>query len=113
MELQRRNNLQRNQFNSEFGLGADDDFHGQYSLNHLCFGLQGEFFVCFFKNHISEELAECDQDEYIDFLNHLSNMNASACDPEIEVSSSEDEEDEDPEESAELRLTTSQTAVEE
>jgi len=87
LELQRRNNLQRNQFNSEFGLGADDDFH--------------------------EELAECDQDEYIDFLNHLSNMNASACDPEIEVSSSEDEEDEDPEESAELRLTTSQTAVEE
>ena len=29
LELQRRNNLQRNQFNSEFGLGADDDFHGQ------------------------------------------------------------------------------------
>ena len=76
-------------------------------------GYKGNFFVCFFKNHISEELAECDQDEYIDFLNHLSNMNASACDPEIEVSSSEDEEDEDPEESAELRLTTSQTAVEE
>ena len=28
LELQRRNNLQRNQFNSEFGLGTDDDFHG-------------------------------------------------------------------------------------
>jgi len=73
-----------------------------------------QFFVVFsLQIDISEELAECDQDEYIDFLNHLSNMNASACEPEIEVSSSEDEEDEDPEESAELRLTTSQTAVEE
>ena len=74
----------------------------------------GSIFLAFFLHiGILEELAECDQDEYIDFLNHLSNMNASACDPEIEVSSSEDEEDEDPEESAELRLTTSQTAVEE
>ena len=79
--------------------------------NHLFWAEFLLFF--FFINCISEELAECDQDEYIDFLNHLSNMNASACEPEIEVSSSEDEEDEDPEESAELRLTTSQTAVEE
>ena len=70
-------------------------------------------FAYIFQISFSEELAECDQDEYIDFLNHLSNLNASACEPEIDVSSSEDEEDEDPEESAELRLTTSETAVKE
>jgi len=80
LELQRRNNLQRNQFNSDFANGADDDFQ--------------------------EDLGpECDQGEYIDFLNHLSNLNASAVEQEIEISSTEDEEDDDPEESAELRLT--------
>ena len=33
LELQRRNNLHRNQFNSNFGLGADHDYPGKIHLH--------------------------------------------------------------------------------
>jgi hypothetical protein len=35
LELQRRNNLHRNQFNSNFGLGTDHDYLGRF-LRVLC-----------------------------------------------------------------------------
>lgn len=79
LELQRRNNLHRNQFNSNFGLGADHDYPED------------------------DEIIEDTQDEYIDFLNHLSDINSSAVDADLRNLSGSSSDD-DPEESAEIRL---------
>ena len=47
LEVQRKHKVERNQFNSDFGLGREDDFH--------------------------DEDAEIEQtDDWIEFLNHLS-----------------------------------------
>jgi len=84
MELQRRNNLKRGQF-SEM-LGDHDNFNDD--------GNQDEY----------------DQDEYIEFLNHLSDVNAkttnlpSGSSSDDESVDEEEEADDDPEKEAEKRL---------
>jgi len=84
MELQRRNNLKRGQF-SEM-LGDHDNFNDD--------GNQDEY----------------DQDEYIEFLNHLSDVNAktthlpSGSSSDDESVDEEEEGDDDPEKEAEKRL---------
>ena len=68
LELQRKNNVQRNQFSSDFLLGREDDYH--------------------------EEDAETHQTEdFNDFLNHLSDLNATNLSKNLDESESSDESD--------------------
>jgi len=59
LEIQRKHKVERNQFNSDFGLGREDDFHDN-----------------------EEDIAQTD--DWIEFLNHLSDLNARNVSNELE-----------------------------